>query len=65
MMVSQFKSVLGNQKLEQGERHKFDIRFNQGTNFKVGIATRGCDVNMAFSDGSEGWAYYSFGQLRH
>ena len=37
----------------------------QGSNFKVGVATRACNVNLAFSDGSEGWAYYSSGYLRH
>ncbi len=37
-MASQFKSVLGNQKFAQGERHRFDIKFEVGNNFKVGIA---------------------------
>ena len=64
-MASQFKSVLGNNSFTQGERHRFDIRFEVGNNFKVGVAQRGCNVNLAFSDCSKGWAYYSFGYLRH
>ena len=36
-----------------------------GTNFKVGIASNKCNVNLAFSDSDQGWAYYSSGYLRH
>ncbi len=41
------------------------MRFDEGNNFKIGVASRGCSVNLAFSDCNKGWAYYSFGYLRH
>ena len=37
----------------------------KGNNFKIGIATRKCNVEVAFSDSEHGWAYYNSGYLRH
>eukprot|EP00347_Sterkiella_histriomuscorum_P015271 403357661 len=62
---NQFKSVLGNQPFPQGYRSYFEVKINKGSNFKIGIAGRKCEINLAFSDGKEGWAYYSGGFLRH
>ena len=37
----------------------------KGSNFKVGVATRKCNLEFAFSDCEWGWAYYNSGYLRH
>lgn len=57
--------MLGTEPFTKGTRSYFEVKVNKGNNFKIGIATRKCDVNMAFSDCKEGWAYYSSGFLRH
>ena len=48
-----------------GNRYYFEVKFIQGTNFKVGVSSRKCDLELAFCDGAHGWAYYSSGYLRH
>ena len=63
--VSQFKSVLGSERLRPGDRYFFEVKLTHGSNFKIGIATRKSDLEMAFSDKEHGWAYYSSGFLRH
>ena len=65
LINSQFKSVLGDRALPPGDRYFFAVQFGKGSNFKVGVASRKCSLNVAFSDQAEGWAYYSCGYLRH
>ncbi|CDW71638.1 spry domain containing protein [Stylonychia lemnae] len=62
---NQFKSVLGTEKFELGQKYYFEVQMTHGKNFKIGIATRYSQMEQAFSDSIYGWAYYSGGQLRH
>ena len=48
-----------------GMRYYFEVKFLKGSNFKVGISKTRRNLDIAFSDTEDGWAYYSNGQLRH
>jgi len=48
-----------------GYRYCFEIKFIKGSNFKVGVSKSRRNLEIAFSDTEDGWAYYSNGQLRH
>ena len=60
-----FKTAISTEPLTKGERTYFEVKMIKGTNFKVGIASKYCNVEQAFSDSKHGWAYYSSGFLRH
>ena len=58
-----FKTAFGTQPLSVGERYYFEIKCVKGSNFKIGIAESVARLNpdVAFSDGDQGWAFYSNG----
>lgn len=41
------------------------MRIVKGSNFKIGVSTNREVLDAGFSDGPEGWAYYSKGSIRH
>lgn len=62
-----FKTAFGTEPLNVGRRYYFEVRCIKGSNFKIGIAESKArsEPDIAFSDGDQGWAYYSTGQTRH
>jgi len=62
-----FKCAFGTEPFEPNCRYYFEVKLLKGTNFKIGIAESQCrdEPDVAFSDGTKGYAYYSNGQLRH
>ena len=60
-----FKTVLGSEPFVQGQVHYFEIKILKGKHFKIGVSTKNCKFDAAFSDFAEGWAYYSSGSLRN
>lgn len=60
-----FKTTYGNMPLNPGFRYFFEVRMIKGSNFKLGVSKTRRNLDLAFSDTQDGWAYYSNGQLRH
>lgn len=60
-----FKTAYGNMALLSGMRYFFEVKFLKGSNFKIGVSKSKRNLEIAFSDTADGWAYYSNGQLRH
>lgn len=60
-----FKTAYGNIGLAPGFRYYFEVKFLKGSNFKLGVSRSRHNLDIAFSDDADGWAYYSNGQLRH
>lgn len=60
-----FKTVYGDLPLIPGGRYYFEIKFLKGSNFKIGVSKVRRNIDIAFSDTTDGWAFYSNGQLRH
>jgi hypothetical protein len=56
-----FKSTFGNIILTPGFRYYFEIKFLKGSNFKIGVSRSKRNLDVAFSDFEDGWAYYSNG----
>lgn len=63
--VHSFKSTYGDMTLTPGGRYFFEVKFLKGSNFKIGVSRTRRNLDIAFSDTEDGWAYYSNGQLRH
>lgn len=60
-----FKSAFTNEVLEPGDRYFFQIKMLQGCNFKIGISKTKMNQEIAFCDSTNGFGYYSAGQLRN
>jgi hypothetical protein len=56
-----FKTVYGNNELTPGFRYYFEIKLLKGSNFKIGVSKNRKNMDIAFSDTCDGWAYYSNG----
>ena len=56
-----FKTAYGNISFQAGLRYYFEVKFLKGSNFKIGISKSKRNLDIAFSDTDEGWAYYSNG----
>jgi hypothetical protein len=48
-----------------GDRYFFEVKFLKGCNFKVGVSTSNRIIEQAFCDSSDGFGFYSAGQLRN
>ena len=59
-----FKTVYG-PSLVPGFRYHFTILLLKGSNFKLGVSLSRRLLDQAFSDSSDGFAYYSSGYLRN
>lgn len=60
-----FKSAYSSAPFLPGDRYYFEIKFLKGCNFKVGVSKTTRNVECAFCDTSDGFGYYSAGQLRN
>jgi len=62
-----YKSAYGEFDLIPGGIYCWEIEAIRGTNFKIGIVKKkeGLLYDKAFSDEIDGFAYYSYGQLRN
>lgn len=59
--MNSFKSTYGNEVFLPGMRYYFEVKFLKGSNFKIGVSKTRRLLDFAFSDSSDGWAYYSNG----
>jgi len=60
-----FKTTYGTIPMITGLRYHFAVRIVKGSNFKIGVSTNRLVLDAAFSDTSEGFAFYSNGSLRN
>jgi len=62
-----FKTAYGEFDLIPGGVYSWEVEVVKGTNFKIGIAKKKEDLvyDKAFSDDKDGYAFYSYGQLRN
>ena len=63
--LNSFKSVYSQEPLVQGDRYYFEIKFLKGCNFKIGVCKNKNVKENAFCDETDGYGYYSAGQLRN
>lgn len=49
----------------QGDRYFFEVKFLKGCNFKIGVCKNRRNIESAFCDTTDGYGYYSAGQLRN
>eukprot|EP00347_Sterkiella_histriomuscorum_P015071 403358421 len=63
--MNSFKSCYGSTLMLPGFRYYYEVKFIKGSNFKIGVSRSKRNLEIAFSDVEDGWAYYSNGQLRH
>ena len=63
--LNSFKSVYSQEPLVQGQRYYFEIKFLKGCNFKIGVCKNKTVKENAFCDETDGYGYYSAGQLRN
>lgn len=65
--IGPFKSAYGEFDLIPGGIYSWQIEVVRGTNFKIGIAKKKDELvcDKAFSDDQDGYAFYSYGQLRN
>ena len=61
---SGFKTAIALDSFYEGEKVFYQIRVNSGNLCKIGVSRGGQDTNKAFSDTSDGYAYFD-GQIRH
>jgi hypothetical protein len=60
-----YKTTYGNTNLIPGFKYHFAIRIIKGNNFKIGVSRTRSNLDSAFSDTQDGWAYCSSGELRN
>jgi len=59
-----FKTSFGTEPFTAKERYYFEIQVIKGTLIKIGVSRKMKSLNMAFTDGPEGWGIYN-GETRH